>query len=79
MYVRWDTEWGSRRMPWTGEHPGAAECREFGWYSKFVPDKGWVECSPDDPEATEDLNRLSRKATWDQGRQRWTKRTGETT
>ncbi len=46
------------RLPWTGEWPGAAECREFGIWSKFVPGRGWVQCSRNDPEATEDLSGL---------------------
>ena len=42
---------------WTGEWPGVAECRKLGWYSKFSPGAGWVQCSPDDPDGSEDLNR----------------------
>lgn len=47
------------RLKWTGEWPGKAEAREFGWYSKRNPDgPGWISCSKDEPGASEDLNRL---------------------
>lgn len=52
------------RLPWTGEWPGLLECREFGWYAKLVPGKGWQSCSKDDPQAHEDLNRLYYDAVW---------------
>ena len=63
-------EFTAPRVPWSGEWPGVMECREFGWYSKMVPGKGWCPCSKDDPEAGEDLNRLFRAAVWskEQGR-----------
>src|SRR5262245_6500080 len=38
-----------RRLPWTGEFPGMAECREFDWFSKRVPGVGWVRCDENDP------------------------------
>ena len=47
----------SSRMPWTGEWPGKAECRAFGWYSKWTT-HGWERCSKSDPDAHEDLDRL---------------------
>ena len=53
------------RLPWTGEWPGETECREFGWYAKIVKgQQGWVTCDKDDPDATEDLNRLHTDAIW---------------
>jgi len=43
---------------WTGEWPGAAECRRRGWYCALVPGSGWRPCAADAPMAVEDLNRL---------------------
>jgi hypothetical protein len=60
------------RMVWTGEWPGIEECREFGWYSKAVLG-GWVACAKDDPEASEDLNRLRKEAQWNRSKKRWVK------
>ncbi len=58
------------RLPWTGEWPGVAECREFGWYTLFSPSDGWVRCGADQPGARPDLNRLQIEAVWskEQGR-----------
>ena len=58
------------RLPWTGEWPGVMECREFGWYAKLIPGRGWVSCANNEAGAGEDLNRLAREAVWDkqQGR-----------
>jgi len=55
---------------WTGEWPGIAECREFGWYILFSPSDGWTRCGADQIGATEDLNRLYIEAVWnkEQGR-----------
>src|SRR4051812_38524179 len=63
------------RMPWTGEWPGEAECREFGWYCRWAPGAhAWVRCGPNAPGATEDLNRLRREARWDRLQKRWVRR-----
>lgn len=73
MYEKWDREWDSRRMAWTGEYPGVEACREFGWYAKRAP-VGWKSCDADDPEGSEDLNRLySGEARWDPDAQCWIK------
>lgn len=59
------------RLPWTGLWPGVAECREFGWYSKLITGQGWTTCSKDDPEASENLNRLYVDAVWDKNKGRF--------
>lgn len=52
-------------LPWTGIWPGVEECREFGWYSRWVEGSGWVRCDKDHPGAGADLNRLHSEARWD--------------
>jgi hypothetical protein len=57
------------RTPWTGLHPGFAECRELGWYAHLTT-HGWASCDAATPGAIEDLNRLMTEGRWDpqQGR-----------
>lgn len=70
------------RDVWTGDWPGSAECREFGWYCYFDPDSGrWVQISEDvidtfrrecpDVMIQEDLGRLYSDAEWDRERGRF--------
>jgi len=64
------------RIKWTGEWPGAAECREFDLWAKFVDGKGWIPCDKREPGATEDLNTLvsSPDYKWDKDKKRWVKK-----
>jgi hypothetical protein len=64
-------------MPWTGELPGQAECREFGWYAtinRIGHGPSWVSCQPDEPGACLDLNRLRVDARWDRRQKRWVRK-----
>jgi hypothetical protein len=60
-----------RRMRWTGEPPGWAQCREFGWYAVLRADVGWTPCAADALGATPDLNRLYSECRWNVDAQRW--------
>lgn len=55
-------------IPWSGEWPGVAECREFGWYSRMTK-HGWFRTNSSHPEATEDLSRLATDAVWNRDKQ----------
>lgn len=61
-------------MPWAGLWPGVAECREFNWYVRLVPGQGSLACQADEPEASEDLNRLHAEAVWDRTEKRFIRR-----
>jgi hypothetical protein len=72
MYERWDSEWGSRRLRWTGFWPGTQEAAALGWFCVFDPKIGWVESSKDAPGAQPDLNRFYVSCKWDCEKQVWT-------
>jgi len=61
---------------WTGEYPGAAEAREFGWWCRAanpedLPLIGWIPCPADHPDAVLDLHRVAAHAIWDAAARRW--------
>lgn len=60
------------RIIWDGNWPGTKECQEYGWYSKMGKN-GWEPCSKDDPEASENLNRLISECIWDKKLKRFMK------
>jgi hypothetical protein len=59
------------RLPWTGEWPGVAECREYGLYSYLDKDRGWVNCTANHPEAGEDLNSIYHFFDWSAEKRKW--------
>lgn len=80
QFEAWEKQLAIRGLlPWTGEWPGAAECREYGWYSCWAvlgdPTKGHVRCAADHPDAHPDLNRLVVSCTWDPEAKRWVRQT----
>jgi hypothetical protein len=79
MEARWEKEWGSRRLPWTGEWPNLAECREYGFWAIFGPDMdpprtGWVPVPGNTPGAQENLKRLYEECVWDQEKKRFVRK-----
>jgi hypothetical protein len=50
-----------RRLAWSGEWPGDAKCREWGWY---------------DADGQPDVNRLVAEAAWDPRAGRYVRRPG---
>lgn len=65
------------RLPWTGEYPGKAECRELGLWCRTVgsgPACRTEKCAPGDPGAKEDLNELIYAAEWSPEQRKWVKR-----
>jgi hypothetical protein len=70
MVATWDATWAVRRMPWAGEWPGVAECREYGLWSMFSGGR-WQTVVAGTAGAVEDLNRLITSYQWCQDRQRF--------
>ena len=57
-------EWENIREVWTGFWPGELEARAMNWWSRCTPWPGqkygpYVDCPPDHPDASPDLNRYS--------------------
>jgi hypothetical protein len=61
-------------IEWTGEWPGNAEARAFGFFCLLDAALGWVRCAADTPGAMPDLNRLHAECRWDRPSKRWVKR-----
>ncbi len=73
------------RLPWEGEYPGLAQCREMNLWcywgdaetgepTEFKPwEKSgrWIACDKDHPAAEEHLNRLYEVAVWDKNQRKW--------
>jgi len=81
MYAKWDVEWGTRQQLWTGEWPGIAECREYGFWCLWDEANrrwmGWPKfknITAETPGAQEDLNRLVGVCRWDIDAQKWMQR-----
>jgi hypothetical protein len=75
MNAKWDAKWDARRIPWSGEYPGAADCRELGFWCVGPP---WKRVPAGTPGATEDLNHLTDGgARWDPERQKWVALSGQ--
>jgi hypothetical protein len=69
------------RLPWTGEWPGLADCREHNLWCYQDPDHygnpemnyGHIPCESCHPKAGPDLNRLYRDFVWDRGLKKFVK------
>jgi hypothetical protein len=63
-----DTPWPpplDDRIPWSGEWPGEAECRFFGWWVQPHGKNGWRRCKEGDRGAMPDYDRLYSECEWD--------------
>lgn len=71
QFARWLVILGEKgRIPWTGEWPGTAECRELGWFVCFDGGR-WIPCTEDHPRAVADTTRLKFEGRWDSAAKRW--------
>lgn len=61
----------SKRMRWTGQWPGTAECQRYGFFAKMIPGLGWVPVDPSIYGAIPDLNRLYATCKWNTKTQTW--------
>lgn len=56
------------RMPWTGDWPNVAQCREYGlWCTRY----GLVQCDSTHLEAMPDITRLLNEGEWDKSSRKW--------
>jgi hypothetical protein len=70
MKAAWDAAWGTRRIRWTGEPYGAAECRAYGFWSLDTP-AGPVPVPTKTLGAEEDFASMLRVCRWDPRAQRF--------
>ena len=59
------------RLPWSGEYPGAAACREFEFWCRETPEGRFESCQPTELGAREDVSRLFVSGNWDREKRRW--------
>lgn len=68
MWEKFDAQWEKKRIPWSGETVGLAECREYGFWCVGPP---WVRVPVGTEGAKEDINHLYRTCLWNQDQQKW--------
>jgi hypothetical protein len=66
------------RTVWTGEAPGTAECREYGFFAyprwEVGEGMGWASCEEAHPNAILDLNRLLSECVWSEVDRKYVRR-----
>jgi hypothetical protein len=66
-----------RKIPWSGDIEGTAQCRELGYYAKIVFLNGkkakyyWKPCHKGESGASFDLERLYKECKWNAEMARW--------
>lgn len=70
MEATWYATWGPRRIRWTGEPHGAAECRAYGFWALPTP-AGPVPMPAGTPGAEEDFESMLQACQWDPRAQRF--------
>jgi hypothetical protein len=59
------------RIRWSGEWQGIEECREYGFYTKWVRGQAAIPCDKDEPGAIPCLITLQVMTRWDRERKRF--------
>jgi hypothetical protein len=85
LWVKYDEAVAAIGGPeiWTGEFVGSAECREFGWYNRWLDAEHtrWETCKAEAEGARPALDRLSESEasgliSWSREKRRWMKSEG---